>query len=69
MVRVGLGQDYITISVLLTGAGKSILSLLLAVLRKEGISIVIVLFMVLIDNIVTRAVAIGVYSISCPGCS
>lgn len=60
MVMVGLGQDYITISVLLTGAG--------AVLRKEGISIVTVLFVVLIDNIVTRAVAIGVYSISCPGC-
>ena len=48
------------ISVLLTGASKSILFMLLVVMQGTGISIVVVLFIVLMDNLVTRAIDMGV---------
>lgn len=43
-----------------TGAGKSILFMLLAVLRDGGTSIVVVPFVALTDDLVTRASDIGV---------
>jgi superfamily II DNA helicase RecQ len=48
------------INVLPTGAGKSILFMLPAVMRETGTSIVVVPFVALMDDLVTRATAMGV---------
>ncbi|KAH6874264.1 P-loop containing nucleoside triphosphate hydrolase protein, partial [Thelonectria olida] len=48
------------INVLPTGAGKSILFMLPAVMRETGTSIVVVPFVALMEDLVTRATAMGV---------
>ncbi|RSL86277.1 hypothetical protein CDV31_016422, partial [Fusarium ambrosium] len=57
---VSLKKGQTAINVLPTGAGKSILFMLPAVMRETGTSIVVVPFVALMDDLVTRATAMGV---------
>ncbi|UPK90715.1 hypothetical protein LCI18_002794 [Fusarium solani-melongenae] len=57
---ISLKTGQTAINVLPTGARKSILFMLPAVIREARTSIVVVPFMALMDNLVTRATAIGV---------
>ncbi len=61
-VIMGLADGQAAINVLPTGAGKSILFMLPAMLRDDGTSIVVVPFTALIENLVTRA---GEISVDC----
>ncbi|KAF3769392.1 P-loop containing nucleoside triphosphate hydrolase protein [Cryphonectria parasitica EP155] len=55
-----LGPDGTAICVLPTGAGKSLLFMVPAVLADSGTSIVVVLFVALMEDLVARAVAMSV---------
>ena len=57
---LGLGPRQSAICVLPTGAGKSILFLLPAVLPRTGTSIVVVPFVALLDDLVRRARDCGI---------
>lgn len=57
---IALKADQTVINVLPTGAGKSILFMLPAVMEDTGTSIVVVPFVALMDNLVRRATDIGV---------
>jgi superfamily II DNA helicase RecQ len=57
---MALKADQTAINVLPTGAGKSILFMLPAVMQDTGTSIVVVPFVALMDNLVTRATDMGV---------
>ncbi|KAF4421770.1 recQ family helicase [Fusarium austroafricanum] len=57
---MALKADQAAINVLPTGAGKSILFMLPAVMQDTGTSIVVVPFVALMDDLVTRAIAMGV---------
>jgi superfamily II DNA helicase RecQ len=57
---MSLKTNQTAINVLLTGAGKSILSMLSAVMQETGTSIVVVPFVALMEDLVTRATAMGV---------
>ncbi|KAL3599869.1 hypothetical protein FPOAC2_04097 [Fusarium poae] len=57
---MALKADQTAISVLPTGAGKSILFMLPAVMENTGTSIVVVPFVALMDDLVTRATDMGV---------
>jgi superfamily II DNA or RNA helicase len=57
---MGLGDGQLAISVLPTGAGKSILFMLPAVMAGAGTSIVVVPYVALMDDLVARATAMGV---------
>ena len=57
---IALKDGETAISVLPTGAGKSILFMLPAVMRYTGTSVVVVPFTALMDDIVDRAIAMGV---------
>ncbi|KAK2684833.1 hypothetical protein QWA68_016741 [Fusarium oxysporum] len=57
---MSLKADQTAINVLPTGAGKSILFMLPAVMPLTGTSIVVVPFVALMDDLVTRATAMGV---------
>lgn len=57
---MALKDDQSLISVLPTGAGKSILFMLPAIMQNTGTSIVVVPFVALMEDLVTRAVAMGV---------
>ncbi|KAF3761218.1 hypothetical protein M406DRAFT_75957 [Cryphonectria parasitica EP155] len=55
-----LGPDGTAICMLLTGAGKSLLFIVPAVLANSGTSIVVVLFVALMEDLVAQAVAMSV---------
>ncbi|KAK7582804.1 hypothetical protein V3481_012103 [Fusarium oxysporum f. sp. vasinfectum] len=57
---MSLKTDQTAINVLPTGAGKSILFMLPAVMQLTGTSIVVVPYVALMDDLVTRATAMGV---------
>ncbi|KAI3570610.1 hypothetical protein IWW34DRAFT_640948 [Fusarium oxysporum f. sp. albedinis] len=57
---MSLKTDQTAINLLPTGAGKSILFMLPAVMRDTGTSIVVVPFVALMDDSVTRARAMGI---------
>ncbi|KPA35170.1 recq family helicase, partial [Fusarium langsethiae] len=57
---MALKADQTAINVLPTGAGKSILFMLPAVMQDTGTSIVVVPFVALMDDLVTRATDMGV---------
>lgn len=59
-VIMGLRAGESMISILPTGAGKSVLFMVPAVLREGGISIVVVPFLALMDDLVERAGTMGV---------
>jgi superfamily II DNA helicase RecQ len=57
---IALKADQTAINVLPTGAGKSILFILPAVIENTGTSIVVMPFVILMDDLVIRAIDIGV---------
>jgi superfamily II DNA helicase RecQ len=57
---IALKADQTAINVLPTSAGKSILFILPAVIENTGISIIVVPFVALMDDLVIRAIDMGV---------
>ncbi|ENH63564.1 hypothetical protein FOC1_g10000041, partial [Fusarium oxysporum f. sp. cubense race 1] len=57
---MALKADQTAINMLPTRAGKSILFMLPAIMQDTGISIVVVLFVALMDDLVARATDMGV---------